>query len=81
MNEFPYQGVRPMGGTDGDPGNSVKTSNWRGNNQDICLRCGIDRNALREMLTGSRGNRVTAHTAIENCSSCKKALGGKDETN
>ena len=55
---------------------SVVVGKWKGNNE-VCLKCGISRSALRDMLNGGKGDRVTAHTAIENCLACKKALGGK----
>jgi len=75
---YPYQEIRPMGGTDGEPEDSVDTSNWRGDNLDYCLRCGVDRNALREMIaSGDRSNLTMVNHILEGCTSCKKALGGK----
>ena len=56
--------------------NSVIVGKWNGD-KEICLKCGLDRVALREMLVGNREDRVTAHTAIENCKACLKAIGGK----
>ena len=55
---------------------SVVVGKWNSDNE-VCVDCGLSRTALREMLIGNKGNRVTAHTAIENCPSCQKALGGK----
>ncbi len=64
--------------TESSRGNSVETSNWRRNNQELCLRCGVDRNALREMIAqGDRGNLTIVNHILANCPACKKALGGK----
>lgn len=62
------RGVEKMGKE-----NSVVVGGWK-ENEEICLRCNANRTALREMLTGNKGNRVTAHTAIENCPACKRTF-------
>lgn len=53
--------------------NSVVVGGWK-EDEEICKKCRANRTALREMLAGSKGNRVTAHTAIENCPACKRAF-------
>ena len=46
-------------------------------NNEVCLRCGASRTALREMIaSGGRGNLSIVEVITGNCPSCKKALGG-----
>lgn len=55
--------------------NSVNNSNWRGNDKEICLRCGVDRNALREMMTSKdKSNLTIVNHMLENCPSCATAF-------
>jgi len=45
---------------------------------DVCLRCGVSRTALRAMITGGgKGDLTVVNHILENCPACKKALGGK----
>lgn len=47
-------------------------------NNEVCLRCGASRTALREMITkGDRGNLTIVNHITENCPACALALGGK----
>lgn len=58
--------------------NSANTSNWKGNNKEICLRCGADRNALREMISqGGKSNLTIVNHILSNCPACERAIGGK----
>lgn len=66
--------------TESSKGNSVETSNWRGNDKEICLRCGADRMVLREMITrGDKSNLTIVNHILEGCPSCKRALGGNKD--
>ena len=47
-------------------------------NNEVCLRCGASRTALREMVArGDRGNLTVVNHILANCPSCKRAIGGK----
>ena len=70
MNEYPYQGVHPMGGTD----DSVTVGGYM-ENYEVCLKCGASRTALREMIAeGNRGNLSIVEIITGNCPSCRVAL-------
>ena len=43
---------------------------------EVCLRCGASRTALREMIAeGGKGNLTIVNHILENCPSCKRAIG------
>lgn len=47
-------------------------------NNEVCLRCGASRTALKEMITrGDKANLTIVNHILEGCPACKKALGGK----
>ena len=49
-----------------------------GRKDEVCLRCGASRTALREMMAdGGKENLTIVETITGNCPACKKALGGK----
>lgn len=56
---------------------SVVVGKWHRNNE-VCLRCGTSRTALREMIAqGDRSSLTIANHILEGCPACEKALGGK----
>ena len=55
---------------------SAIVGKWKGDNE-VCLRCGVSRTALKEMLsTKDRSNLTIANHILEGCPACSKALGG-----
>ena len=54
---------------------SVVVGKWSGDNE-VCLRCGASRTALREMIAeGGRGNLAIVDVILGNCPSCNKEIG------
>ena len=41
----------------------------------LCPKCGINQEAIREMLTDSPGEHQTARVVIDNCPECRRAFG------
>lgn len=55
--------------------NSNVIGKWHGNNE-VCLKCGASRTALREMINkGDRSNLTIVNHILEGCPACAKALG------
>lgn len=45
---------------------------------EVCLRCGANRTALREMIAeGGKGSLTMVNHILEGCPACKKALEGR----
>jgi len=49
----------------------------RNEDAEICLRCGANRTALKEMIAqGGKGNLTIVDVVLGNCPACKRAIGG-----
>ena len=46
---------------------SVNNSNWRGNDKEICLRCGADRMITGGFLQGTKTEKTMAWILLNNC--------------